>query len=344
MPENALRRDLNDSRFIQQCAEHVGTAVRLGMLYLLSIADSKATGPSAWSEWKATLLQEMFLKMKPYLEHARFDPTRAGIVESQVAQGVVWLREQVAALLAGEEDLRIDVEALFPDYLLSFAPVEVVNHILMHRDNYRLLRQKSLVTAVEKSEYWSLLIMSTDQPGLLAKICGVMALNNLSVLNARIFTWHDGTVVDVLDVRPTDGIDFKEKNWKKLNLDLDLAIAHRLGLSHRLYQKLSGVYDRKREPASRVVPRVVVDNETSEAYTIIEVYGSDREGQLYRITQTLADFGIHIHKAFIATEVEQLIDVFYVLDRSGMKIQDAEFKKEIESGVLHSVDMEEGKK
>ncbi|MEE4240709.1 MAG: hypothetical protein V2I36_04540, partial [Desulfopila sp.] len=64
----------------------------------------------------------------------------------------------------------------------------------------------------------------------------------------------------------------------------------------------------------------------------------------YRITQTLADFGIHIHKAFIATEVEQLIDVFYVLDRSGMKIQEIEFKKEIESGVLHSVDMEEGKK
>ncbi len=344
MPENALRRDLNDSRFIQQCAEQVGTAVRLGMLYLIAIADSKATGPSAWSEWKATLLQEMYLKMKPYFELARFDPARAELVESQVAQGVAWLRDQVAGLLAEEKGLRVDIDELLADYLLSFEPVTVAHHVILHRDNYRLLRQKSLLFAAENGEQWSLLIMSTDQAGLLAKICGVMALNNLTVLNARIFTWHDGTVVDVLDVRPTDGLAFAEKDWKRINLDLDLAISHRLGLSHRLYQKLSAVYGRKRELASKVVPRVVVDNETSAVYTIIEVYGNDREGQLYRITQTLTDFGINIHKAFIATEVERLIDVFYVLDRGGEKLQDDEFKHEITSGLLHSIGMEERKK
>ena len=53
IPENALRRDLNDMAFIQRCAETVGDVSRLSMLYLLSIADSRATGPSAWSDWKA---------------------------------------------------------------------------------------------------------------------------------------------------------------------------------------------------------------------------------------------------------------------------------------------------
>jgi [protein-PII] uridylyltransferase len=88
IPENALRRDLNDSEFIRSCAEVIGTSSRLAMLYLIAIADSKATGPSAWSEWKSQLLQDMFQKVKPYLEHSKFDRAQAGFVKDQVEQGV----------------------------------------------------------------------------------------------------------------------------------------------------------------------------------------------------------------------------------------------------------------
>lgn len=344
IPENALRRDLNDSAFIKRCAEHIGTLSRLAMLYLVSVADSKATGPSAWSEWKASLLQEMFYKIKPYLELSQFDQAQAGLVEDQVAQGVVWLRKQVGDLLVTESGLEIDVDELSADYLLSFSPETVVEHLLLHRDNFKLLRQKSLIFATEKSEQWKLLIMSNDQPGLLAKICGVMALNNLTVLNAQIFTWVDGTVVDVLDVRPTDGLGFDERDWQALNNELNLAISHRLGLSHRLYKKLEGIYGRQKELISRKKPKVVIDNTTSGSFSIVEVYGNDRQGQLYRITQTLADFGVNIYKAFIATEVSQLIDVFYVLDSQGEKIQDADFQKEIVDGVLYSIAKEDEKK
>ena len=337
MPENALRRDLHDVAFVKGCAELIGTASRLAMLYLLAIADSRATGPSAWSEWKAQLLQEMYLTVRPYLELSRFDRAHAGFVESQVEQGVIWLRQQVGELLAAESDLRVSVDDLTDDYLQSFTPETVAGHVVTHRDNYRLLRQKSLVFASEKKQQWSLLIMSFDQPGLLAKICGVLALNNLTVLNAQIFTWSDGTVVDVLDVMPSDGLRFAERDWQGLNVELDRAIAHRLGLSHRLYKKLASQHGRKKELISRRQPHVTIDNETSGTYTIVEVYGREREGQLYRVTQTLADFGINIFKAFIATEVEWSIDVFYVLDRSGAKVKEHEFKGEITEGLLHCV-------
>jgi len=69
----------------------------------------------------------------------------------------------------------------------------------------------------------------------------------------------------------------------------------------------------------------------------VEVYAPDRPGQLYHITQTLADFGINIHKAFIATEVERLIDVFYVLDMRHQKIVDQDFKREVTQGLLYSI-------
>ncbi len=336
-PENALRRDLNDTVFIKRCAQTIGEVSRLSMLYLISIADSRATGPSAWSDWKAALMQEMFLKVQPYLELANFNDAVEGSVEKQVAEGVEWLRNQVRDLVAIKGSMLFDVNDLSADYLLGFTPESVVRHLEIHRDNYRLLRQKSIIVAKDNGEKWSLLIMAKDQAGLLAKICGVMALNNLTVLNAQIFTWKDGTVADVIDVQSTDGLNFSEKVWEALNDDLDLAIAHRLGLGHRLYKKLANAYGRRRELAGRKESRVVIDNETSEHFSVVEVYADDRQGQLYHITQTLADFGINIHKAFIATEVDQLIDVFYVLDKDGRRVEDSEFKEEIKEGLLYSI-------
>ena len=337
IPENALRRDLNDAVFIERCAETIGDLNRLSMLYLISVADSKATGPSAWSDWKAILMEELYLKILPHLDHGQ-----QGVkdVNVHVDQGVEWLREQILLQLKGIEGLKIDPATLGSDYVLTFSPEVIAGHVLTQRDKYPRIRQKSFVTAIEDAgadDGWQLLIMSVDRHGLLAKIFGVMTLNNLTVSKAQIFTWSDGTVVDVIDVRPTDGLSFAERDWQGLNDHLDLAIEHRMGLSHRLYAKLSSGYGRRTQIVGDVSSKVVIDNDASDVYTVIEVYAPDTLGQLYYVTQAMADFGINIHKAYIATEVEQLIDVFYVLDSQGGKFDDDDFCREITQGILHCI-------
>jgi len=338
IPENALRRDLNDAVFIKKCAGIIGDLDRLSMLYLISVADSKATGPSAWSDWKATLMEELYFKIYPYLDLGRQGAAVGDELDGHVEQGIEWLRRQVGDLLDREDGVKVDVAALSSDYMLSFAPQVIVEHVLSHRDNYNLLRQKSLIKADKSDDCWSLLIMAVDRPGLLAKICGVMALNNLAVIRAQIFTWADNTVVDAIDVRPTDGLSFMERDWQALNDDLDKAISHRLGLGHRLYKKMSSTYGHRRELTGEMTTKVVIDNKSSDIYSVIEVYSPDLPGQLYRITQTLTDFGMNIQKAYIATEVGQLIDVFYVLDSRGEKLIDSEFQHEVIQGVLYSID------
>jgi len=359
MPENALRRDLNDETFIRRCAETIGDSDRLAMLYLLAIADSRATGPSAWSEWKAALLHEIFLKISPYLEPGLIAAVHPDTLQRQVEQGVDWLRGQVVALLAGDEEAQTDVAFLPADYLLSFTPEVVASHIRVHRENHQVLRRKVLIFPQELGQHWSLLIMARDRSGLLAKICGVLTLHNLSVLSAQIFTWESGEVVtakdglipqepgvalavDVLEVRSIDGLSFIEKDWQALNDDLDLALNHRLGLEHRIYQRLASIYERRKLPGAMLLgqqrSRVVFDNDISDSYTVIEVHCEDRAGQLYHITQSLADFGINIYRAFIATEVQQLIDIFYVLDSEGQKITDESFAAEIRAGLLYAME------
>lgn len=337
IPENALRRDLNDAVFIQRCAETIGDLNHLAMLYLLSVADSKATGPSAWSDWKSALMEELYLKVTPYLVHGQLGVKDVSAHEDQ---GVEWLREQIRLQLKGHTGLKIDPETLGSDYVLTFSPEVIAGHVVTQRDHYSRIRQKSFVAATEDAGVdggWQLLIMTVDRHGLLAKICGVMTLNNLAVSKAQIFTWDDGTVVDVIDVHPRDGLKFAEKNWQGLNDHLDLAIEHRMGLSHRLYTKLSSTYGRRTQIVGDVSSKIVIDNDASEMYTVIEVYAPDTLGQLYYVTQTMADFGIDIHKAYVATEVEQLIDVFYVLDSQGNKLEDDEFCREITQGILHSI-------
>ena len=338
IPENALRRDLDDAGFITRCAEVIGCRERLAMLYLLSIADSKATGPSAWSDWKASLMREMYLKVDGYLVHRGDEGDPREMVDRQFEEGAAWMREQVELLAKKEtEPLRMDIADLSADYLSSFTPGTILGHLCCHRDQYRLIRQKSLIVAEENPDHWSILVMAKDNPGLLAKICGVMTLNNLTVINAQIFTWKDGTVVDVIDVRPSDSVSFEERDWQALNDDLGKAVNHRLGLGYRLYEKLKYAGDRTRELAGSQEHRVVLDNTESDEYTIVEVHAADVPGQLYRITQALADFGINIHKAFIATEISQLIDVFYVLDKNGRRIEDDEFRVEVKNGLMYAI-------
>lgn len=341
IPENALRRDLNDAAFIQRCAETIGDIERLAMLYLLSIADSRATGPSAWSDWKATLMQEMFLRVFPYLDFSAGQTREQVEIVRHEEQGADWLRDQIEDLLAGEPRPLINLASLSSDYILSFAPEKVADHIRLHRDNYRLLRQKSLVLAQDLGDLWEILVLSSDRPGLLAKICGVVTLNNLAVVKAQIFTWDDGTVVDVLDVRPVDGLRFAEKDWQAMNADLDAAISHRLDLGHRLLKKLAPGHGRRYDRGGRISPRVIIDNDSSDIYSVVEIHSADLPGMLYRITQTLADFGMNIRRAYIATEVERLIDVFYVLDAKGQKIIDAGFQREVVHGLLYSLGLKE---
>lgn len=59
IPDVAVRRDLSDPATIEAVASAVVNQERLELLHNLTIADSKATGPSAWGGWKEELVDEL---------------------------------------------------------------------------------------------------------------------------------------------------------------------------------------------------------------------------------------------------------------------------------------------
>jgi len=327
----AMRRDLEDEAFLRECAHQIQTPERLAMLYLLSIADAKATGPTAWNEWKGALLLEISLKIAHLLE-------RKDTAIPDKSQGAGWMLEQIRTLMG--KSFPSDCEILPEEYLLSFTPEEAAHHIRLRT---KLSNETQAITEpADHTHFWSVLVVSRDSTGLLAKICGTLALHGLNVIGAQIFTWEDGTVVDVLNVRPAAEQTYAEQDWQALAEDLNLALKNRLGLSHRLVDKFRTAFRSSGQKNVQASPRVVIDNTASEQFTIIEVFANDRPGMLYEITRTLADFEINIHRARIGSDGDQVVDVFYTLDGFGTKINNPSFQKEISRALLHIAENDTG--
>jgi [protein-PII] uridylyltransferase len=321
----ATRRDLEDGSLIMKCAGEIQDLERLNMLYLLSIADSRATGPNVWNDWKAALVHELYLKIILFLEGS-------DIYDYHRVQALEWMKQQIASRL---EEKAQECLSIMPDeYILGFTPEAIERHFQLKA---RLSDQPSLVFPEDRTTYWSLLVIARDRTGLLARIFGILALHDLNVLAAQIFTLRDGTAIDVLNVKSSVNKGYNEQDWEALKTNLDLALDDRLGLTHRLAEKYrparSGDWQKYRKRRARVV----LDNEASDFYTIVEVYAEDRIGLLYDVTRTLADFGLNISMAKIGTKVDQVVDVFYVQDKMGHKIRLPDLQEEIRNALLYAV-------
>jgi [protein-PII] uridylyltransferase len=329
LSHTAQRRDLEDEELVMRCARRVNTEENLAMLYLLTIADARATGPTVWNDWKAALLLELYLKLALLL-------ARKDLSEQEQTRGAElgaqWIREKVSALLPDADKMNFDLFS--EDYLLSFPPEVIVQHVTLAK---KLAKQEFLFCHEESRDSWSILVMTKDRPGLLARIFGVLALQNLNVLAAKIFTWADGTAVDTIEVSSAIEETYDGHDWEAMESELHLAIYQRLGLEHRLSRKLAPMRSRPQGVQQRLAAKVTIDNKASELYSVIEVFSEDRIGILYDITKTLSDFGISIYRARIGTKADQIVDVFYVLDHDGKKIEDPAFKNELQQGLLYAV-------
>src|SRR2546428_13704411 len=159
-------------------------------------------------------------------------------------------------------------------------------------------------------------------PGIFSKISGVLAARGLQILDAQILTLADGMVVDVFRVQDPDCPDGPPPSRIR---DVSESIAAVLE-SRRSVEALLQEATRFGQTGHGVPLReptvVQVDNDSSERYTIIDVFADDRQGLLHVITRAIFDLGLSVHAARISTRPDQVVYVFYVTDQAGGKIAD----------------------
>ena len=308
------------------------------MLYLLTWSDSCATGPRAWSEWTANLVQELFFKILHILEKGEL---AAPSTSRKVDASLSLLRRELAQKME-EKDIEALFEIMSPRYLLETNPKAIFHHLELYQTLPRLHGQRKDSAFImearedESTDYWEVTFLAADRPGLFSDFAGVMALNNINILSAHIYTWRDETAVDVFKVtRPLDLVH-SEEIWERIRGDLKRTFTGKLSLVYRLSQKAKSLLLSPPKNPTRP-PKVIIDNDSSDFFSLIEVFADDHVGLLYQITHTLFSLRLDISIAKIATKGDQIADVFYVRDLEGQKVEDEKQVIEIQEALLHQL-------
>lgn len=324
MAHVSQRRDLREPRLAADFAAQVGSLDVLNMLLLLTYADLNGVGPAVWSDWKGTLLHELYTRAR---EHFVGESSSLGFADQSDK-----LRDAVVNLLAGEVPLsKIERHfALLPDrYSRTIEAEAVAAHLILVRQ----LESDELACRWRgRGEFATeLTICSRDRRGLFADIAGSLAANGIEILSADVNTREDGIAIDSFILREAAtrrAVDTHRWSGIQRSIGASVKGEHDLGaLVERWRTHHAPRRTPKPELEHRVGPHIVCDNEIAEATTVVEVRAPDETGLAYRIASELTASSLNIVCAKIATEKSDALDVFYVTDTEGAKLSEAAMRE-----------------
>jgi [protein-PII] uridylyltransferase len=300
--DTATRRDLDDPATVQVVADAVRDTETLELLHALTEADALATGPAAWSTWRASLVSDLAKRVAEVLAN--------GAVPEPAAPEPTAEEERLAveAARTGGPVLALHAHAEPDPDAESEGPEEV---------------GVELVLAVP------------DRPGLLAAAAGVFALHRLTVRAA------DLRAVDPIGDGPVTLLRWRVAaeygsipEAARLRVDLDRAFAGTLDIEARLAER-EAAYPRRRG-VTAPPPRVTVAPGSSDSATVIEIRAQDAPGLLHRIGRALEITGVNVRSARISTLGANAVDAFYVTAANGSPLTDvraAEVAREVEAAL-----------
>jgi len=341
--ETATRRDLGDEKIVVGCARIVGTIGRLKMLYLLTWADARATGPRAWTDWVASLVQELFFKILHILERGELASPNASKRANEARRSVI----RMARGKVDEELVHRAFEVMTPRYLLNTPAEEIIRHVelfgrLQAPDTEEPPAGFVMAARPDPARgWWEVSFLALDRPGLFSETAGVFALNSINILSSEIYTWRDRTAVDRFRVTLPEAGRSPREIWARVEDDLGRTFADHRSLPERLERKAApSILTRPGRPRRPLEVRI--DNRASDFFTLVDVFANDRTGLLYDVTRTLTELGLDIRIAKISTKADQVADAFYVRDLEGQKVETPETVARIRKALMER--LEEGEK
>ena len=313
MEQIAFRRNLNDASTLNAFKAVIKKADDIDLLYLLTYADLSAVNPQVWTQWKSDLLYELYSKTKTMLLERI---SGEDLLSASSA-------EMIEKTLETEDKHVIDHLKSINDigYLQQFSQEEINAHV----DEIEKGSDVS-VFFKEESGYTNITVIAQDSHSLMSRLCGALAINDLNIYDARIFTRTDGIIIDnfnVTDFRSNGATD--PERYEKIKSDLIAAVHNKLQISNE-FNRVRSKWWRIENKLFKRAGKIKIVFEKHEKYTIIDVYSPDRLGLLYQVTKKMNELGLSIYLAKIATKSDDVVDAFYTLDRNGNKVSPNEYE------------------
>ena len=329
MSWTAQREDISDPQVIKNFAEQVGDQQHLDCIYVLTVADIRATSPKVWTRWKGKLLWDLYLATRRMLSQNLLpsDDTATRISEA---------KEVVLRRLS--QDISTDVvikfwQSIEPEYFLHFGTDAIY------------WQQQTILCAAacdvplanirynEDLEANQILVYAPEQDVLLPIVSGAIDHLHLSIINAQIERLKNG--ISLLAFITTDQNGEAIKDPALLN-QAKYYINERLRLGERNLKPKKRMLSRR---SKHFPTKTQVSFTQSEAgnLTIMQIIAQDRPGLLYHITSALLENKIHLHTARINTLGERVEDHFFITDRDGLTITDQNTLDQLEKSILSAL-------
>ncbi|WP_127143816.1 [protein-PII] uridylyltransferase [Pelagibacterium montanilacus] len=326
MSEIAQARDIQDPETARNFAEIVQSPQRLALLMILTACDIRAVGPGVWTGWKGSLLRALYYATEPLLSGGHSQVSQSDrIREAQTTLG---------GALADWPDDRVEdyLDRHYPNYWLRAEPELQVAHARMIKGALDRNSEFAGATTIKTFEgITEVSFYTPDHPRLLSLIAGACTMSDASIIGAQVFNTKDGHALDTFRLRRAFTTDEDEKVRAARIIDTVRAL-----LEGRKYLPedlgSDSRYNRRLKPFS-VPTEIFISNALSDKFTVIEISGLDRTGLLYHLTRALSDLNLTIGSAHIGTYGEKAVDVFYVTDLTGGKIQNKQRQNRIRSAL-----------
>ena len=328
----AFRRDIDDPKTILDLADTIQSPERLRLLLILTVADMRAVSSKVWNGWKATLLRELYSRVAEVLE--------GGLATAERDIRVARAKQAVGDLLADwtAEEFEHFASLGYASYWLSFDPETHARHarliLVAEQQKAPLTIDTQPLPARAVTE---VTVYCADFAGLFSKISGALAVAGASIVDARIHTMTNGMALDTFWIQDAAGGTFEAPHkLARLSVLIEQTLSGRLRLESEI-ERVSKILLGRRMQAIHVPPRVVIDNHASHTHTVLEINGRDRPGLLHDLTAAISQQGLQIASAHVTTYGVRAVDVFYVKDVFGLKVENERKLSQLREALLQAL-------
>jgi [protein-PII] uridylyltransferase len=323
----AQQRNLDDPATVMEFGHIVKHQRNLNALMLLTLADGQGTSPEAWSDWKESLVWQLFHETSRYLadQKSYYDQTR---IERDSLQSAV--SENLSPDYAEEIEAHFE---FMPDHYFRATDVpEIIEHLKLFRsflENVSDSGESSLAAAIKwkimPEQGHSIVTFCTwERERLLAKIAGSFSVVPLNILSADVFPRGDNVVLSIFRVCDTKAHPVTHRrDFELVEQTLRRALEDEGFDFFALIEKAKR-QSRRLAAAIEFPTRIAIDNKTHPTYTLIEIQAPDRIGLLYDVLSCLDRENVLIPLSRINTQAGAAIDTLHVVDGSShSKITDS---------------------
>jgi [protein-PII] uridylyltransferase len=306
MSATAQRKDISDPSVIHEFAAKVGDRMHLDYLYLLTVADIRATNPNLWNDWKDSLLWGLY--------QATVRVLRRGAGKVIDSAGLRRDTQQGARRLLGSKISAARIRALWrafgDDYFLRATADDVAWHAQAILESG--IEDLPLAALRRGRGGIEIFLYAPDKNDLFATCTAQFDRLGLSILDARIITADNGMTLDSFVVTDADGsVDIDGPRQREIQARL------RESLRKQARSMPASARMPRRQLRNFLTPtQVSFSDDPGSKRTLMELVTQDRAGLLSRVGWALAACQVSVQGAKIATFGERAEDIFHVCDRA----------------------------